>query len=58
MTWVEANIESPADIFVKNQETIKQEYELIEFFSSAAEELKKEVKRTQRACADFVGECS
>ena len=29
MTWVEANKESPVDIFVKDQETIKQEYERI-----------------------------
>ena len=38
---------------VKDQETIKQEYELIEFASNAAEELKKAVKRIQGACAEF-----
>ena len=53
MAWVEANKEYPTDIFVKDQETIKQEYELIEFASKAAEELKKEVKRTQGAYVEF-----
>ena len=53
VTWVEANKESPADIFFKDQETIKQEYELIEFSSNAAEELKNIVKKTQSACAKF-----
>ena len=53
MTWVEANKEYPVDISVKDQETIKQEYELIEFASNVAEELKKAVKRTQGACTEF-----
>ena len=53
MDWVEANKESPTDIFVKDQETIKQEYELIEFASNAAEELKKTVKKRQSAFAEF-----
>ena len=37
MAWVEENKEHPADILVKDQETIKQEYELIEFASNAEE---------------------
>ena len=53
MVWVEANKESLAYICVKDQETIKQEYELIEFASNAAEALKKTVKKTQSACAEF-----
>ena len=53
MAWVEANKESPVDIFVKYQEAIKKEYELIEFASNTTKELKKEVKRTQGACARF-----
>ena len=53
MDWVEADKEHLADILVKDQETIKQEYELIEFASNIAEELKKSVKRTQGACAEF-----
>ena len=53
MSWVEANKEYPVDIFVKDQETIKQEYELIQFSSNTIEELKKAVKRTQGACTEF-----
>ena len=53
MTWVESNKESPTYIFVKDQETIKQEYELIEFSSNAIEELKKTMKKTQSAYAEF-----
>ena len=53
MTWVEANKESPTYIFVKDQETIKQEYELIEFSSNVAEELKKTVKKKQSSCVEF-----
>ena len=53
MAWVEANKEPPTDIFVKYQEAIKKEYELIEFSSNTTEELKKAVKRTKGACAEF-----
>ena len=53
MAWVEPNKGSPANILVKDQETIKQEYELIEFARNAAEELKKTVKKTQSAYAEF-----
>ena len=53
MAWVEANKESPTDIFIKDQDTIKQEYELIEFASNVAEELKKTVKKTKNSCAEF-----
>ena len=53
MDWVEANKKYPVDILVKDQETINQEYKLIEFVGNASEELKKIVKKTQSACAEF-----
>ena len=53
MTWVEMNKESPADIYVKDLETLKLEYELIEFASKATEELKNTVKKKKNACAEF-----
>ena len=53
MTWVETNKEYPADISVKYMETLKLEYELIVFASKAAEELKKTVKKTKNAYAEF-----
>ena len=53
MSWVETNKESPTDTPVKDLEMIKLDYELIEFASNAAEELKKKVKKTQNSCAEF-----
>ena len=35
MTWVETNKKSPTDISVKDMETIKMEYKMIEFSSKA-----------------------
>ena len=41
MVWVETNKESPIDLSVKYQQTLNQEYELMEFASNIAEEFKK-----------------
>ena len=57
MTWVEKNKELPVDVPPKDLETIKLEYELIEFASKVAEELIKTVRKTKSECADSVGEC-
>ena len=53
MTWVETNKESPADISVKDLETIKLEYELIKFASKAVQELIKAVRKTKNACVEL-----
>ena len=53
MVWVETNKESPADLFVKDQQTLKQEYELMEFASNVTKEFKKTVKKTKTACVEF-----
>ena len=53
MTWLETNKEPPMDIPIKDLETIKLEYELIEFASKAAEELVKTIRRTKSACVEF-----
>ena len=53
MSWLETNKEPPADVPIKNLETIKLEYELIEFASKVAEELVKTVRRTKGVCAEF-----
>ena len=50
MTWLETNKEPPADILIKDLETIKLEYELIEFASKATEELVKTVRKMKSAC--------
>ena len=53
MTWVETNKESTIDTPVKDLEMIKLDYELIDFASNAAEELRKKVKKTKNSCAEF-----
>ena len=53
MVWVDTDKESPIDLAVKDQQTLKQEYELMEFANNVAEEFKKTVKKTKIACAKF-----
>ena len=53
MVCVETNKESLAGLAVKDQQTLKQEYELMEFTSNVAWEFKKTVKKTKNACAKF-----
>ena len=53
MVWVETNKEYPAELFVKYQQTLKKEYELVEFEINVAEEFKKTVKKTKTTCATF-----
>ena len=51
ITWVETSKEPPTDVPPKDLETIRLEYELIEFASKAAKELIKTVRKTKSACA-------
>ena len=53
LTWLETTNEPPANAPIKDVETVKLEYELIEFWSKAAEELVKVVWRTKGVCAEF-----
>ena len=53
MTWLETTKEPSADAPIKDLETVKLEYELIEFGSKAAQELVKTVRRTKGVCAKF-----
>ena len=53
MVWVETNKESRADLAIKYQQTLKQEYELLDFVINVAEEFKKTVKKTKIACVEF-----
>ena len=45
MVWAETNKESPTELKVKDQPTLKQEYDLLEFAINVAEEFKKTVKK-------------
>ena len=53
MVWVEENKESSMELAVKYQQTLKQEYELMEFAINVVEEFKKTMKNTKTICAEF-----
>ena len=53
MAILEANGETPADISSKDQQALRQDYDLLEFSINTAEEFKKAVKKTKGACAEF-----
>ena len=53
MVWAETNKESPTELVVKDQQTLKQEYELLEFVINVAEEFEKTVKKTKAACVEY-----
>ena len=53
MVWTEANMESPTELLVKDQQSLKQEYVLLEFAINVAEEFKKTIKKTKGACAEY-----
>ena len=50
---MEANEEIPADLPAKDQKSLKQDYDLLEFAINTAEELKKAVNKTRGACTEY-----
>ena len=50
---LEANEEIHADLPTKDQQGLKQDYDLLEFAINTAEEFKKAVKKTKGACIEF-----
>src|SRR5713226_809233 len=53
MARLEVNGETPADLPSKDQQALRQDYDLLEFAINTAEEFKKAVKKTKGACAEF-----
>ena len=53
MVWIETNNESHVELPVKEQQSLKHEYDLLEFAIDVAEEFKKTVKKTKGACAKY-----
>ena len=51
--WIETNKETPAELPVKEQHSLKQGYDLLEFAINVAEEFKKTVKKTKGACVEY-----
>ena len=50
---LEANEESLANLPAKDQQGLKQDYDLLEFSINTAEEFKKAVKKMKGACTEF-----
>ena len=53
MARLEANEETSADLPLKYQHALRQDYDLLEFAINTAEEFKKAVKKTKGACTEF-----
>ena len=53
IAWIETNEESPVELPVKYQQSLKQECDLLEFAINVAEEFKKIVKKTKGLCAEY-----
>ena len=50
---MDANEEIPADFLAKDQQSLKQDYDLLEFGINTTEEFKKAVKKTRGACTEY-----
>ena len=50
---IETNEEIPADLPVKDQHSLKQDYDLLEFAINTIEEFKKIVKKTRGSCTEY-----
>ena len=50
---LQANEETPAGLPSKDQQALRQDYDLLEFSINTAEEFKKAVKKTRGACTEF-----
>ena len=50
---LEANEEIPADLAAKDQQGLRQDYDLLEFAINTAEEFKKAIKKMRKACIEY-----
>ena len=50
---MEANEEIPTYLLAKYQQSLKQDYDLLEFTINTSEEFKKAVKKTRGACTEY-----
>ena len=53
IVWIETNEDSPTELPVKDRQSLKQDYDLLEFAINIAEEFKKTVKKTKGLCAEY-----
>ena len=50
---MESNEEIAVDLPAKDQHSLKQDYDLLEFAINTAQEFKKTVKKTRGACTEY-----
>jgi len=50
---IETNEEIPADLPAKDQHSLKQDYDLLEFAINTVEEFKKTMKKKRGACTEY-----
>ena len=53
MARLEANEETPVELPSKDQQALKQDYDLLEFAINTVKKFKKAVKKRRGACAEF-----
>ena len=53
LTWLETTKEPPANAPIKDLETVKLDYELIEFGSKAVKEMVKAIRKTKAICTEL-----
>ena len=53
MARPEDDVEIPAELLVKDHQTLRKDHNLVEFSISTTEYFKKTVKRTQGACSEY-----
>ena len=53
IVWIETNEETPAELPVKHQQSLKQDYDFLEFAINTTEEFKKTVKKMRGACVEY-----
>ena len=53
IVWIETNEETLAELPVKDWQSLKQDYDLLEFAINTAKEFKKTVKKMRGACVEY-----
>ena len=53
MARLENNEETPAELPSKDQQTLKRDYDLVEFAINTVEDFNKAIKKTKGACTEF-----
>ena len=53
IVWIDTNEETPAELLVKDRQSLKHDYDLLDFAINTAEEFKKTVKKMRGACAEY-----